>query len=236
MNLFYTNDIRGDHAWFSEEETRHFLQVLRKKEGDTLQFVDGRGTWLEGIVEETGKRHFVAKITGRKDHTDERKFHLHIAMAPTKNIDRFEWFLEKGTEIGISEVTPLLCEHSERGKIRTDRLEKILLAAMKQSLRAFLPQLNEPTPFKSFIANFETQPADDRFIAHCQEENLPHLKHNCSPGKNVTILIGPEGDFSTAEISRANEAGFKNISLGSARLRTETAGIVACHIINLLND
>jgi 16S rRNA (uracil1498-N3)-methyltransferase len=236
MNLFYTTDIRDDLAWFSDEEARHFLQVMRKREGDLLHFVDGKGTWYEGVVEETGKRHVVAKIFRREYRGSQRNFYLHLAIAPTKNMERFEWFLEKVTEIGIDEITPLECEHSERGKIRPDRLVKILVAAMKQSLHASLPRLNVLTDFKSFIRQFETTSTTTRFIAHCQAQNLPHLKDNCQPGKNVTILIGPEGDFSLAEIELANYMGFLSVSLGKARLRTETAGIAACHIVNLIND
>lgn len=236
MILFYTTDIRDDYAWFSEEEARHCSQVLRRKAGDVVQFLDGQGGWYEGVISEVGKRQVVVKITARKAGTDHRNFRLHLAIAPTKNIDRFEWFLEKATEIGIDEITPLQTEHSERTKLRNERLEKILLAAMKQSMRTWLPKLNELIDFEHFIRRTEILDGHARFIAHCREENLPHLKNNCPAATDVTLLIGPEGDFSQTEISLANQAGFKNISLGSARLRTETAGIVACHIINLLND
>ncbi|MBI5917462.1 MAG: 16S rRNA (uracil(1498)-N(3))-methyltransferase [Bacteroidetes bacterium] len=236
MILFYTTDIRGGSAWFSEEEARHCSQVLRRKTGDVVQFLDGLGGWYEGVISEVNKRQVVVEVTDRRAGTDLRNFRLHLAIAPTKNIDRFEWFLEKATEIGIHEITPLQTGHSERTKLRYDRLEKILLAAMKQSMRTWLPKLNELTDFEHFIKKTETPDGHARFIAHCREENLPHLKNNCPAATDVTLLIGPEGDFSPAEISLANEAGFKNISLGTARLRTETAGIVACHIINLLND
>lgn len=236
MYLFYTNDIRDGLAWFSEEEARHFSQVLRKRKGDAIHFVDGKGGWYEGFAVETGKKHFVAEITDNKEVRGQKNFNLHIAIAPTKNMDRFEWFLEKATEIGIDEITPLHCEHSERNKIRADRLEKILLAAMKQSLRAWLPRLNELTDFQTFISGYMPESFENRFIAHCQEDNLPHLKDQCETGKKVTILIGPEGDFSQREISLATLAGFKSVSLGKARLRTETAGIAACHIVNLLNE
>lgn len=236
MILFYSNDIHGDYARFTEEEARHALQVLRKSAGDPVSFVDGSGGWYEGIIEETGKKHFVAKIISRKENHGQRNFHLHMAIAPTKNNDRLEWFLEKATEFGIDEITPIRCEHSERSKLRNDRLEKILLSAAKQSLKAYLPRLHDLTDFKHFIKEFETTGKGERYIAHCQDENLPHLKDNCRAGENVTILIGPEGDFSPGEIERATAAGFKSISLGKARLRTETAGIAACHIVNLIND
>lgn len=235
MILFYTKEIHGDYARFTEDEARHALQVLRKSAGDGISFVDGTGGWYEGIIEETGKRHFVAKITKREQRA-RRDFRLHMAIAPTKNNDRFEWFLEKATEFGIDEITPLRCEHSERTKLRNDRLEKILLAAAKQSLKASLPVLHELTDLKTFIKNFETTGESARFITHCRDENLPHLKDNCPAGENVCILIGPEGDFSAGEIELANAAGFQSTSLGKARLRTETAGIAACLIVNLIND
>jgi 16S rRNA (uracil1498-N3)-methyltransferase len=236
MILFYSNDIRDDQAWFGEEEARHCVQVLRKKPGDALSFVDGRGNWYEGVISETGKRHFVAEIQNIVAGAGKRDFYLHLAIAPPKNMDRFEWFLEKATEIGVDEITPLTCEHSERSKIRMDRLEKILLSAMKQSLRAYLPKLNELTDFVPFIEDHFNEKNSLRFVAHCREQDLPLLKDNCQPAKNVCLLIGPEGDFSTMEIDLANQQGFKSISLGNARLRTETAGIVACHIVNLVNE
>jgi 16S rRNA (uracil1498-N3)-methyltransferase len=163
----------------------------------------------------------------------KRNFHLHIAIAPTKNIDRFEWFLEKATEIGIDEITPLLTSHSERKTINAERLEKILVSAMKQSLKAYLPQLHELTTFKELIINNKTE---NKFIAYCDEIQKIHLKDLATKGNNTLILIGPEGDFSPEEIKLAIENGFKVVSLGESRLRTETAGIVACHIVNLANE
>ncbi len=236
MNLFYTTDIRGDFAYLGEEEARHCSQVLRKKPGDTLFLVDGKGGWNEGIIDEINKREVAVKIGFSQIEKGKRDFYLHMAIAPTKNMDRFEWFLEKCTELGIDEITPLQCDHSERVKIRLDRLDKILLAAMKQSLRAYLPQLNDLTNFEAFVKKQATNVGAQRFIAHCQADNLPHLKDNCLPGNGVIILIGPEGDFSKEEIQIAEASGFKSISLGQARLRTETAGIAACHIANLLNE
>jgi len=236
MFLFYPVKIEGDYAIFSEEEARHCLHVLRKRVGEPITFVDGRGGWYEGLIDEAGKRHLTAKIQSKKLEVGKRGFRLHIAVAPTKNIDRFEWFLEKATELGIDEITPLICEHSERTKIRPDRLEKVLLSAMKQSLRAYLPKLNELTRFDKFLKLDNANLSGTRFIAHCRDENLPHLFGNCKPGIDVTILVGPEGDFSLPEIEMANRHGFQNTGLGKARLRTETAAIAACHIINLINE
>ena len=156
-----------------------------------------------------------------------------MAVAPTKNIDRFEWFLEKSTEIGIDEITPLLTEHSERKIIKPERLEKVIIAAMKQSLKAYKPKLNELTPFRKIIA---ANSFEEKYIAHCYDGEKQGLKTIAGKGKNILILIGPEGDFSTDEIKVARETGFTEISLGNSRLRTETAGVVACHIINLVNE
>ncbi|MEK7255405.1 MAG: 16S rRNA (uracil(1498)-N(3))-methyltransferase [Bacteroidota bacterium] len=243
MNLFFTTDIRGDFAWFSEEESRHVLQVLRKMEGDPVQFVDGKGGFFTGIIHEVGKRHFTAKINSAQLEFGKRNFRLHLAVAPVKNAERFEWFLEKATEIGVDQITPLRCEHSERTHLRLDRLEKIVLAATKQSLRAYLPKLDEMTDFEHFVKNSGStsvtnpqSPIPNHFIAHCQKTELPHLKNLCPAGQNVLILIGPEGDFSPAEIDLAERHGFVSVSLGKARLRTETAGVVACHLANLANE
>ncbi len=236
MNLFYTNDIQNDRAFFEQEEARHALQVLRKKKGDTISFTDGKGVWYEGIIDETGKAQFAVLITSTVIEP-ERKFRLHVAIAPTKHTDRFEWFLEKATELGIDEVTPVLCANSERLKLKIERGQRILLSAMKQSLKAQLPVLNELVSFKDLLIKISSsEKSADRYIAHCRSGNSPHLKHNYSAGKDVCILIGPEGDFTEEEVALAEHNGWKSISLGSSRLRTETAGIAACHLVNLIND
>ncbi len=231
MYLFYTKNIEGDLAFLEDEEARHCVQVLRRKPGDAVSFVDGLGTFYEGNIIEVSKKSCVIQINDRKSEP-ERGFRVHVAIAPTKNNDRFEWFLEKATEIGIDEITPLRCEHAERKRIRLDRLEKILIAAMKQSLKATLPKLNELIDFADFIANAK---ADQQFIAHLGEEPTPHLQDACQPQRSVLVLIGPEGDFSPAEIELALKSQYASVSLGDSRLRTETAGVVACHIVNLKN-
>ncbi len=236
MQLFFSNDIRDEHAWFSEEEARHCLQALRKKEGDTIHFVNGTGGMFAGQIEESGKKNLVVKITETLRSDAPPAARLHLAVAPVKNMERFEWFLEKATEIGVGEITPLHCEHSERTKIRLDRMEKIVLSAMKQCLITWLPKLNELTDFERFMKKMEAPGDDLRFIPNCHRDNYPSLKNNCLPGRDVTILIGPEGDFSLKEIALAERHGFQSVGLGKNRLRTETAGIVACHIFNLIND
>lgn len=234
MNLFFTNHIEGNYAYLDEIESRHCVQVLRKKTGETIQFIDGNGGFYKGIIEEAHKKKCVLKIESQKLEFDKRNFRLHIGIAPTKNINRFEWFLEKVTEIGIDQITPIFCEHSERKRIRLDRLEKIILSATKQSLKAYLPILNEPQKALEFIEKQEH--GNQKFIAHCQEGDKKSLKESYQLAGDVCLLIGPEGDFSKEEVAFANKHDFSSISLGKSRLRTETAGIVACQILNFLNE
>lgn len=242
MILFYTNSIKNNVAELPPEEALHCLITLRNKVGDKIEFVDGNGNWYKGTIIGTGKKTVSIGIDSVVESYNKRGHYLHIAIAPTKNINRFEWFLEKATEFGIDEITPLICHHSERKKVRIDRLEKILKSAMKQSLKAYLPKLNELTSFKYFIQKQEliemTNDAQ-RFIAHCQStftDEKKHLKNMASAKSQITILIGPEGDFSSKEVEQALDLGFQEISLGNERLRTETAGIAACHMVTLANE
>lgn len=234
MQLFYTFSSQqpGDVLILSEEESWHCAKVLRLRKDDLLFLTEGHGfLYRARILEINPKscRIFIEQC----DRTSEKAPSLHIAIAPTKNSDRFEWFLEKATEIGIGSVTPILCDHSERLVIKKDRLEKILIAAMKQSLRLWLPVLNDIRLFNDLIAG---EKGKQRFIAYCGSEKPEELSKIYFPHPDVTILIGPEGDFSDKEITLAEQAGFVPVSLGSSRLRTETAGIVAVHTINLLNQ
>lgn len=234
MILFYTTDIQNNIAIFHDEEAHHCTQVLRKRLGDSIAFVDGKGWFYEGAIIEIAKKTVTLQITKRWEDTHRWDFQIHIAIAPTKNIERFEWFLEKATEIGVDTITPLLCEHSERKNIRLGRLEKILVAATKQSLKATLPVLHDLTPFSEFLQ--KQLPDHQKFIAYLGEIANPHLKNVYLKKENATILIGPEGDFSTKEIQKALDQGFKGVSLGDSRLRTETAGMVACHTLQLMNE
>ncbi len=200
--------------------------------GDTMHLSDGMGNLFTGrIMIEDSRNCMVEIIEVVKDY-GRRPFRMHIAVAPTKNMARFEWFLEKATEMGIDEITPLLCEHSERQQIRTDRLTKIIVSAAKQSLKTYLPVLHEPTKFDSFM---KMQHTANRFVAYVEEQQTVHLKTAYHIG-DCCILIGPEGDFSKREMQQALQNGFKPVTLGPSRLRTETAAMVACHIINLLNE
>ena len=226
----YTTDIENDLARFEEEEARHTLQVLRRRAGDAIAWTDGQGTQYRGVIEQTHKKWFTARITERETSGPRSDRRIHLAVAPTKNISRYEWFLEKATEIGIDEVTPLLCEHSERQRIRPDRLEKILLSAMKQSLRLHLPRLNALTPFQQFLDRLPTD--TEVLMAHCADGNKTALQRSADSGRDVLLLIGPEGDFSSAEIELATQRGVEMVTLGTMRLRTETAAVVSTVLLN----
>lgn len=232
MHIFYAPDIQTK-AELPEEEAQHCIRVLRLTTGDQITLTDGKGNFYQAeISAATNKRCLITM----KETTFQPPLwpgHLHIAMAPTKNMDRNEWFAEKATEIGFDELTFLNCRYSERKVIKTERIEKILVSAIKQSLKARLPKLNEMTDFDAFISqDFKGQ----KFIAHCYEGNKPLLKEVLKKGEDALVLIGPEGDFSEQEVKQAVGKGFMPISLGRSRLRTETAALVACHTLNLINQ
>ncbi len=234
MQLFYNPELDNSATQFTfnQEESKHISKVLRKKEGDILNITNGKGYVFEAKIITADPKKCKAQIIDRnKKH--QTKHWLHMAVAPTKMNDRFEWFLEKATEIGVNEITPIFCDHSERKKVKLERLEKVIQSGMKQSLRAFLPKLNTPISFKEF-ANQEREGL--LFIAHCQDEEKLDLKRRVAPDKDITILIGPEGDFSDKEIQAAYDKGFLPISLGNSRLRTETAAIVACTTVAMINN
>ena len=235
MHIFYTPDLKfGDNVYIlNEEESKHCSKVLRLKNGDQINLVDGTGGfYLAEIIEDHPKKTKLSIISKEKDF-NKVEHHLHVAVAPTKNIDRIEWFLEKATEIGIQEITPIICEHSERKEVKKERLEKIMVSAMKQSLKAYLPKLNDAQTFKSFIEN--NKEANSKYIAHCIPAEKKEISDSFQKNQNYLILIGPEGDFSDKEIQIALENGFVPITLGKSRLRTETAALQACFEINYLN-
>lgn len=234
MQLFYNPDI-DEHTKqlaFSRDESKHIVKVLRKSVGDELQITNGNGWLFKAEIIIADMKNCVANITS-KTHQERKPYKLHLAVAPTKMNDRYEWFLEKATEIGIDSITPIICDHSERKVIKADRFEKILQSAMKQSLHYYMPKLNDAIAFKDFInQDFDGQ----KFIAHCEETNRKSLKKELQPKQNVIILIGPEGDFSSHEIELGLKAEFIPITLGNTRLRTETAAIVACHSVVFTNE
>ncbi len=231
MQLFYANKIEGNQANFDSNEARHCFQVLRKQIGDPIQFVDGMGGFYEGQIISGNKNGLIATFVEKTDNWHTPAHEVHIAIAPTKSNDRFEWFLEKATEIGIHSITPLKCFNSERRKINIERWEKILKTAMKQSLKSYLPKIAELTDFQQFIKNC---PADlNKLIGYCGEDDLPHVKNKIISREGNLIVIGPEGDFSKEEFDLAVANGFMGISLGKSRLRTETAAIYGCMAVAL---
>jgi 16S rRNA (uracil1498-N3)-methyltransferase len=235
MQLFFTQNIHNNIAILEEDEARHAIQVLRKRVGDTVSLTDGLGNWYEGDIIELNKKNCVVGIKTIRETYNKRAFYLHIAIAPTKNIDRFEWFLEKATEIGIDEITPLICQRSERTIIKPERLRGVIASAMKQSLKAYLPKLNESIDFQHFIKQ-DFSFYKKKSIAYCNDDTTPPLSIGYEKGSSSVILIGPEGDFSELEVQTAFEQNFGGVGLGKSRLRTETAGIVACHTLNFLNS
>ena len=232
MHLFYTPDI-ADRNELPSEEAAHAVRVLRLQPGDAVSLTDGKGYFYEAEISTANQKRCLVNILSKEEQPPLWKGHLHLAMAPTKNMDRIEWFAEKATEIGFDELSFLNCRFSERKVLKTERIQKILVSAMKQSLKARLPQLNEMADFKKFVQ----QPfGGKKFIAHCHEGEKPLLQTQLTAGEDALVLIGPEGDFSEEEVKMAIEQGFQPISLGRSRLRTETAALVACHIMNLTNQ
>ena len=232
MHVFYTPDIQT-RAELPEEEAAHAVRVLRLQAGDEVTLTDGKGNFYRAEISVASNKRCLVNILETQPQEPLWQGHLHIAMAPTKNMDRTEWFAEKATEIGFDELTFLNCRFSERKVIKTERIQKILVSAIKQSLKARLPRLNEMTDFNKFVR----QPFNgQKFIAHCYEGEKPLLKDILKQGEDALVLIGPEGDFSEEEVKLAIEQGFQPISLGRSRLRTETAALVACHILNLQNQ
>lgn len=234
MYLFYCPDIDIKHT-LSEEESAHCVRVLRYTAGDEILITDGRGTTYTARITNPHPKHCDFEIIASEKQEKHHAFHLHIAIAPTKNIERMEWAIEKCVEIGVDEMTPLLCRFSERKQLRTDRLEKIILSAAKQSLTPYLPVLHELTPYDSFVRE-QAKLNQQNFIAHCYKDEKRFLKDEMELSRDVLVLIGPEGDFSEKEVADALALGFVPVSLGNSRLRTETAAVVACHTAVLLNE
>jgi len=229
--IFFTPDILSN-VELPVEEALHCIKVLRKKEGDEILLTDGKGFFYDAEIMQANPKHCIVNILNTIEQPKGWDFNLQIAFAPTKNIDRIEWFAEKATEIGIDRLSPILCQHSERKEIKTQRIEKILISAMKQSQKALLPQLDDIQSFSKFI---KQEYDGQKFIAHCYPQEKVLLKDIYKKGGNALILIGPEGDFSEEEVKMATDSGFKPISLGDSRLRTETAALVACHTLHVLN-
>ena len=232
MHIFYIKNTNSTQVTLSEVESKHAIRVLRLKVGIFVNLIDGVGGFYTAKLLNEHPKFCELEIIDKQENYNKKDCYLQIAIAPTKNIDRFEWFLEKTSEIGIDEITPILSEHSERKVIKSERLNRVILSAVKQSIKAFYPRLSEIQKFKDFV-NIDFD--GEKYIAHCNSWDLPLLKKEISLKGKFLILIGPEGDFSPEEVELALSKGFKEISLGTSRLRTETAGIVACHTVSLLN-
>jgi len=230
MNLFYSPELVDQKEFsLSAEESHHAVRVLRLGAGEQVTLVNGRGGWFTAEIINPDPKACLVGIQGVQEDYGNPPYRLHIAIAPTKQIDRFEWFLEKATEIGISEITPLICERSERREVKEERLLKIVIAAMKQSLKAFHPVIHSQTSFTRFMSRNHTGTG---MIAHCQPGPKKWIDQITADARNITILIGPEGDFSPSEIGKAIDSGFSPITLGDSRLRTETAGVVAVQTVS----
>ncbi len=232
MNLFYSPHIQGETHLLEEQESKHAIRVLRLLKGEKVVLVDGFGGWYEAVIEEDHPKRCLLRIQSRKQNYQEMEYSLHLAVSPTKKLERFEWFLEKSTEIGISEITPLICHRSERKQLKMERLERILVSAMKQSLKAYKPLLNDPVSFEEFM---KLEHRGARGIAYCKGSDRVGIEQ-LGPAGPYTLMVGPEGDFTEQEVSRALEAGFAPFHLGPSRLRTETAAVYITASISTLQQ
>jgi 16S rRNA (uracil1498-N3)-methyltransferase len=234
MQLFYNSEISTDtkQLVFDKIESKHIVRVLRKKENEVLKITNGKGYLFDAKISFASDKKCMADIIAVTQKEKPWNYHLHIAIAPTKNNDRMEWFLEKATEIGIDEITPIICANSERRIVKQDRFEKIIQSAMKQSLKFTLPKLNPAVKLDAFLAQ---ECKGNRCIAHCEDQDKKLLKTVVKPAEKTTILIGPEGDFSKEEIQKALAKKWTAVSLGESRLRTETAALVAVNLVSFLN-
>jgi len=233
MQIFYVPDMDVDSCTMDETESRHCVRVLRMAEGDRINLVDGKGMYCEGIISDPDPKGCRIKIINRKTDFEKKNYRLHMAVSPLKNPDRFEWFIEKSVEIGVDEFTPLVCRNTEKPGIKKDRINNIIVSAMKQSIKAYRPVLNDPEDFDEFICrDFRAV----KMIAHCsQSTDRKGIKDVYLKGSDAVIMIGPEGDFSEEEIMKAIDNGFIPVHLGTSRLRTETAGVAACSAVYFIN-
>ncbi len=230
MKVFYFENTGGNEIVLNEEESAHAIRVLRLKENDEVFLIDGKGTLCKGLISDAHQKKCGVRIVENLS-VHKRKYYKHLVVAPTKNIDRFEWFIEKATEIGVDEITPLLTDRCERRSLNVERLQKILSATMKQCVQPFRPKLNELTKFKDFVKNHPKG-----YIAHLETGEEELLQKVYQPGDDALILIGPEGDFSPDEVKLAKEYGYISVSLGHSRLRVETAAVAACHTFSIVNN
>ena len=233
MNIFYEPNIKQTLR-LNEDESRHAIKVLRLSAGDLLTVVDGNGGLYKCQIKSINNKNCEIKIVEETQNYQLRDYCVHLIIAPTKNLDRIEWMVEKCVEIGINEISFIQTRYSERKEIKTNRIEKIAIGAIKQSLKAFLPKINEMISWKEFLKTAYSE--NFKMIAHLEEGNRKLIQQIATSKSKYVVLIGPEGDFSKEEITQALEKGFVPITLGESRLRTETAGLVACHTLNVINE
>lgn len=236
MHIFYKPEIQSNELFLDEDESKHCIRVLRLKPEDIVYLVDGVGGFYHARIVEANPKNCKVFVYQKFNDYGKRNYSLTIAIAPTKNIERFEWFIEKACEIGIDRIIPIICQQSERKVIKLDRLNKIIIEAIKQSQQAYLPVLFDLTTYKTLM---QLEFTGKKFIAYCNDENRLFLKDLLKPKESILILIGPEGDFSADEIKQAVNNGYQGVSLGVNRLRTETAGVASCYtaaIINQISD
>ncbi|HEX2935362.1 MAG TPA: 16S rRNA (uracil(1498)-N(3))-methyltransferase [Bacteroidales bacterium] len=232
MQIFYVPDLIRDNNCLNEAESHHAIKVMRLQNGDKINLVDGKGTFYKAIISDAHPKHTQIEIEETLPAFEKRPYELHIAISPLKNTDRFEWFLEKATEIGIDRITPIICKRTEKKGFNAERAHRIVESAMKQSLKAYCPVIDAPIPFTEFM---KQENNDVKLIAYCEGERKP-INEVYTPTQNTTILIGPEGDFTEEEVETGKHKGYIPITLGNSRLRTETAGIVACHSVFYINN
>lgn len=237
MHLFYTPTLEPHYTEFmlSEDESKHAVRVLRLAAGDEIYLIDGIGGWYTAKILDPHPKRTTLSILHVEQDYEKPAYYLHMAVAPTKNMDRMEWFLEKATEIGIQEITPIVSTHSERKEVKIERFNKVVVSAMKQSLKAYLPKINPAISLPQFFGQIKAEEYTTKAIAHCAEGEKQYLADICSSAGKYLILIGPEGDFSENEIAQAQSLGYQPVSLGNSRLRTETAALASCMEIALLN-
>ncbi len=234
MQIFYAPDIGiGDYI-LDEKESGHCIRVLRMKSGDPVKAIDGKGNLYEAVIMNPDPKRCSLSVTGVTKDFEKRNYRLHIAISPLKNYERLEWFIEKSVEIGVDEITPLICANTEKPGIKRDRIRNLIISAMKQSLKSDLTVLNEPCSFADFT---KRDPGGIRMVAHCNSTvSREKISDTYSKGNDAVVLIGPEGDFSPAEIHAAIERGFSSVHLGQSRLRSETAGVAACYSVYSINQ
>ena len=234
MQIFYAPFINGDSYMLDENESKHCIRVLRMSKGTVVRLIDGRGNLYEGQIDDPDPRKCRITVSAVKNDFEKRNYRLHLAISPLKNPERFEWFVEKSVELGVDEITPLICKNTEKQSIKQERTENIIISAMKQSLKALKPLLNEALSFEKFIGQSS---GEKKMIAHCRNTmERTKISDIYQKGEAAVIMIGPEGDFSEEEIRSALKNGFLPVHLGSSRLRTETAGVAACHSIYFINQ